>query len=169
MEIMADQTRTSELKGWHVLLMLIGFFGVMFAANGMLVYYATSTFGGTEVKSSYQAGRAFNGEVAAARAQDARGWQVAAHAERDPSGHVRVEIRPRDAANAPIVGLDIRVNLARPVDRRADVEVRMVEAEVGAYVGNVAGVPAGNWDLEIEALAGDGTRFRSRNRLIFRE
>lgn len=166
---MAQPVKTRELKGWHVLLMLLGFFGFMFTANGIMVYFSLTTFGGTEVASSYQAGRAFNGQLQASRDQDARGWQVNAHAERDASGHVRVEIRPRDANNAPLAGLNIAVNLARPVDRRADVPVKMVEAEVGAYVGNVDKVAAGNWELEIDATAGDGTTFRSRNRLLFKD
>jgi nitrogen fixation protein FixH len=158
-----------KFTGWHALAMIVLFFTVMFTANGTLVYFALTTFGGTEVASSYQAGRAFNGDVANARAQDARGWKVDANAARDANGHVRVEVRPHDVDGKVIVGLDLRALLARPVDKREDVPVALAETEVGAYVGTAEKVPAGNWDLVIEARQGDTTVFRSRNRLFLKD
>ena len=36
------------LKGRHVLMSLIGFFGLMLIANGLFVYFALSTFTGSD-------------------------------------------------------------------------------------------------------------------------
>ena len=47
-----------------------------------MIRAAISTFGGVETGSSYQAGLAFEREIAAARAQDALHWQVKANVRR---------------------------------------------------------------------------------------
>ena len=44
------------IAGRHVLSALIAFFGVMFIANGFLVYYAVSTFSGGERPNPYRSG-----------------------------------------------------------------------------------------------------------------
>jgi nitrogen fixation protein FixH len=62
-----------RLTGRMVLLCLVGFFGVVFGVNGILVHEALSTFGGVDTDSAYQAGRKFEQDVAMAKAQDAPG------------------------------------------------------------------------------------------------
>ena len=64
------------ITGRMVLFCLIAFFAIVALANGLLVRFALTTFGGLETASSYQAGFAFEREAAAARAQDERHWQV---------------------------------------------------------------------------------------------
>ena len=56
---MSTLRKPCELTGKHVLLCLLGFFGVVFAVNAVLVKAATSTFGGVETSSSYKAGLMF--------------------------------------------------------------------------------------------------------------
>jgi nitrogen fixation protein FixH len=67
-----------QLTGRMVFFSLLGFFGVVFVVNGVMIHEALSTFGGLETKSSYKAGRMFEQEVAMAKAQDARQWHVEA-------------------------------------------------------------------------------------------
>jgi len=62
--------------GLTVLLALLGFFGVVFAVNGVMIFAALSTLTGVDTASAYQAGRMFEHDVAMAHAQDARHWQV---------------------------------------------------------------------------------------------
>ena len=75
-DLQRKATRTkrpaARLTGRMVLLCLVGFFGVVFGVNGILVHEALSTFGGVDTDSAYQAGRMFEQDVAMAKAQDAR-------------------------------------------------------------------------------------------------
>ena len=59
-----------QLTGRMVLLCLLGFFGVVFGVNGILIHEALSTFGGVDTESAYQAGRKFEQDVAMAKAME---------------------------------------------------------------------------------------------------
>jgi len=179
---------SGQLTGWHVLAMLVAFFGIMFVANGFLVYYALGTFSGTVTDSSYQASQAYNLYIAAARAQQLRNWIVTADAKRFPDGHVAIRVVARDADNIPIDGTDFHATLQRPTTRHDDRAVPLTANldEPGVYVGTASDVPLGQWDLVIAAdtdttLANDAARepshdprdykphlFQSQSRILFR-
>ena len=48
------------LKGWHVLLMLVGFFGFMFVVNGIFLWAAITSFPGEDEQKSYMQGLHYN-------------------------------------------------------------------------------------------------------------
>ncbi len=68
-----------RLTGAKFLAILLGSFAVVASVNGTMVYYALSTFSGEVDPHPYEHGLAYNRDIAAAEAQDARHWQVAAH------------------------------------------------------------------------------------------
>jgi nitrogen fixation protein FixH len=154
------------LTGRRVLIYLVAFFGVVFAANAALVKFTIDTLPGVEVDSAYRASLAFNAETAAAQAQAQRGWRVVAHVERDNGGDARLRIDARDAAGVPLGGVGFTARLARPTDERGDRLFALVERETGIYAGNAAGVGPGQWDLVVEAARGSERVFLSRNRLV---
>jgi nitrogen fixation protein FixH len=153
-----------EVTGRTVLVCLLAFFGVVAGANAVMIRAATSTFGGVETESSYQAGRAFAREISAAHAQEARHWDVAARIKPAQGEKSEVEVVARDAAGAPLTNLTATAQLIHPTDRRFDHVVAMTERAPGQFAGTVE--PAqGQWDLVIE-LGRDGERlFRSKNRI----
>ena len=63
-----------ELKGWHVLLIMLAFFGVMFSGNGVFLFHAITSFPGEDVKKSYVQGLSFNDTLADRAAQAELGW-----------------------------------------------------------------------------------------------
>ncbi len=148
----APQTE-GKLTGWHVLAMLVAFFGVMFVANAFLVYYALGTFSGTVTDSSYQASQEYNLYIAAARAQQLRNWHVVADAKRYADGKVSVRVVARDADNIPIGGTDFHATLQRPTTRAQDIQVALTPNldEPGVFVGTASNVPKGQWSLVIAA------------------
>lgn len=159
-----DNGRPRPVTGRMVLVCLIAFFAVVFAANGILVGAALSTFSGLETSSSYQAGLAFARDAAAAHAQDELRWQVKAKVQ-PIAGRTQVDIDARDAAGRPLSGLTATAHLAHPNDRRADLDVSLSEGTSGQFRGT-AGAVVGQWDVIIE-LSRDGERmFRSRNRVV---
>jgi nitrogen fixation protein FixH len=149
-----------------VLICLVGFFGIVAAVNAVMMVAAISTMSGLDSDSPYQAGLAFDEEIAAARAQQALHWQVDANVERD-EGETLVEITARDADGTPLPGLGATASLVRPTDRRLDRQLAITQDGPGHFRG-VTGTAVGQWDLVIE-LARDGTRrFKSKNRIVLR-
>ena len=73
-----QNTGPRPLSGRTVLVCFIAFFGVVSFANAIMIRAAVTTFSGLETGSAYQAGQNFEYEVEAARAQEARHWQVRA-------------------------------------------------------------------------------------------
>lgn len=153
-----------ELTGRKVLVMLVAFFGLVMMVNVFMMKAAISTFGGVDTKSSYEAGRMFESEVAKAAAQAARDWQVSEHLT--PSGDDQVlSIDLHDAHGAPVTGVEVTAKLAHPIDERNDVAFALTESGPGAYRGQAA-VPAGVWEIELLVARGDEQLFRSKNRVI---
>ena len=63
----------NEIRGRHVLIGFIVFFGLIFLVNGVFLYYALTTFGGGETSNPYRKGLHYNETLAeAARAGRAR-------------------------------------------------------------------------------------------------
>jgi nitrogen fixation protein FixH len=159
--------RTREVTGRMVLICLVAFFGVVAAANAVMIRAAVSTFGGLETESSYQAGLAFARESADARAQDGLHWRVDARLSPPRDGATQVVIDARDAAGRPLRGLTAAARLVHPADARDDHVVSLQETRPGEFRGT-ADAAAGQWELVLE-LSRDGSRvFRSKNRIVLR-
>lgn len=155
------------LTGRTVALALVAFFAVVVAVNVVMVRAAISTFGGVETRSSYRAGLAFGREVAAAQAQEARGWTVEAKLSPGRDGGTGLEVRARDAAGAALTGLALEARLAHPADDRRDHRLALAEVGPGLYRGATE-APPGAWDLVMELKRRDERLFRSKSRVTLR-
>jgi nitrogen fixation protein FixH len=161
-----ENARARPLTGRAVLLWVMAFFATISIANAIMIRAAVTTFGGVETGSAYRAGRMFEHEVEAARAQEARHWQVKANVRRLGEAAL-IEIEARDAAGQPLSGLEASAALHHPTNARADHIVPLAESAPGRFSGTAATAP-GQWDALID-LARDGERvFRSRNRVVLR-
>ena len=159
-----DEGHPREITGRMVLFCLVAFFVVVAGANFVLVKAAISTFGGVETESSYRAGLLFDREIAAAQAQAARHWRVAAKVMPAKDGTTGVEMSAQDSAGRPLSGLDAIVRLSHPTDRRLDHALTMHEDAPGHFRGTTARVE-GEWDVMIELSRGEERLFRSKNRV----
>jgi nitrogen fixation protein FixH len=162
---MAKTTALSSdapLTGRKVLIILLASFGAVFGVNGLMAYDAVSTFRGEVVDHPYEAGLAYNSQIAAAEAQTERHWKVDVTLA---GGGVRATFR--DAEGQPIKGLTVTGAFASPADMKRDRRFAMSEKENGAYVGE-APPPAGIWDLKLKAARGGETLFQSKNRVTLR-
>ena len=161
-------TRTKrELTGRAVLLWFLGFFGVIFAVNGVLVQAATSTFRGMETGSSYKAGLLFKADLESAQRQDALHWQVGGKLTRDRAGEAVLDISARDAQGAALSGLTAVAHFAHPADAKLDQTITLQNAGPGAFRGEAQAQP-GQWELIVDLFRGDERQFRSRSRVTLR-
>jgi nitrogen fixation protein FixH len=155
-----------RLTGHMVLAMLVAFFGIVIGVNVVMMKLAISTLPGTEVDSAYSASLGYEKEIAAARDQSARRWQVDAHIERGEGGAAIVQVNARDGAGQPVAGLKFQGRLERPADKRAQLDVELAEVGIGVYRGTAAAVAPGQWDLVLEGDARGQRMFMSKNRVL---
>jgi len=158
--------QSRPLTGRMVLLILIAFFGTVIGVNVVMMRLAISTLPGTEVDSAYSASLGYEKEIAAARAQAARGWQVEAHVERGRDGAAIVQVAAKDNSGKPVSGLSFQGRLERPTDKRADQAVDLAEIGSGIYRGTAGQVAPGQWDLVLEGDARGERMFLSKNRVL---
>lgn len=147
------------LRGWHVLLILCSFFGVVFAVDGVFTYLALKTHPGEVSVTPYEDGLLYNKRIAQFAAQERLGWQADAAAER---GRVLLEFQ--DKAGAPISGLAIQAKLERPATETGRRVPRFVQTAPGRYEAQIGPI-SGAWDLTAEARDRRGDSFLAERRL----
>ena len=163
---MSTRVLPRQLTGWHVLLMLVAFFGIVIAVNVTMMELAIATLPGTEVDSAYSASLGYEKEIAAARDQDARKWEVDAHIQRAADGAAELQVEAHDKAGRPVTGLKFEGRFERPADKRADLAVALEEVGIGVYRGRLEAIAPGQWDLVLEGDARGQRMFLSKNRVL---
>lgn len=145
-------TAPREITGRHVLIGFVAAFGVIIAVNLLLAFSAVSTFPGLEVDNSYVASQEFDDRR---DAQEALGWTVDASHR---AGILTLAIT--DDAGAPVEVAQLSAILGRATHVRDDTAPDF-RYDGTAYVAPVDLAP-GNWNIRMEAVAGNGTEFRQR-------
>jgi nitrogen fixation protein FixH len=159
------QGKPFELKGGHVLAMIVAFFAVVVAVNATMMTVALRTMPGLDARNGYDPSQAYNREIAAARAQAARGWRADGQVSlRGEVAHVAVALADREGQALP--GAIVTARLKHPTDRRRDHEVALV-GRTTVFEGDAAGVSEGFWDfvIEVRETPGGPAHFVSRQRI----
>jgi len=139
------------ITGRTVLFILMGFFGVMFAVNGVFTYFAVSTFNGLVTEGSYRKGLEYDKQLAAEAAQERLGWSAdLALAERGEQ--LRFTLAGENGR--PISGRQVRVRVGRPATDKFDRTVTLSETDPGVYTHDITLPGAGNWLASLEVLDG---------------
>jgi nitrogen fixation protein FixH len=154
-----------RVTGRMVLFTFIGFFAVVASVNAVMITSAVRTFSGVETENAYKAGLAFNQSIAAANAQDARGWRVEIARITPDSTDFNVTVR--DRAGRPVTGVSLEATLQHPNDRRRDRPLAVVSLGNGLFHAQTA-PEAGIWDVVVVLHDDDSELFRSRNRIVVR-
>lgn len=155
------------LTGRAVLFWLLGFFGFVFAVNGVMIKVATSTFAGLETGSSYKAGLQFKQEMQSAERQASLHWKVEGKLTRNAAGQAVLDISVRDDKGLAVAGLSGSARLAHPATSRLDHAVALEASGAGAMRGATA-AQAGQWELILDLDRGGERVFRSRSRVTLK-
>lgn len=145
----------APLTGRHVLTMIVAFFLVIFAVNGVFVYVSLQSHPGVTSEDAYRKGLDHNRTLENADRQNARGWKTVVTAADGV-----VEIRLSDRAGMPLTGLAVRGQARRPVHDRADTELVLREIGAGRYRAVGTTLSAGRWDLLLSVEAGTLPSYR---------
>lgn len=139
-----------QFTGWHMLAIMIGWFGIVIAVNLFMAWNATSSWTGLVVKNSYVASQHFNEVTAEKRAQLAMGWKATPVYE---GGVLTLDLQ--DARRAPIEDAIITARLGRPSYDAQDHMVQFAETAPGAYAGDTE-LASGIWDAEVTVTGASG-------------
>jgi nitrogen fixation protein FixH len=155
--------RREGLQGRSVLWALIGFFAVVFAANGAMIYAAVSTHTGLVANEPYRKGLHYNERIAADARQAALGWTETVDISRDG----RVQVSLAGPGGRAVGGLAVSAVLGRPSTQRQDALLALSETAPGRYEARTTALPGGSWLIALEArTAADAEPvYRSRRRL----
>ena len=131
-----------RVTGWHVLAVILVFFGVIITVNVIFIIQATRTFRGEDEPRSYVQGLDYNSTLAARAEQAALGWTATTEVEDG-----RVVIRVLDAEGHPIDGLDMNGALRHPADTSLDRDLVFEARAEGRYVAALPEGIRGRWHL----------------------
>ena len=141
----AETRKAFTFTGWHMLAIMLAFFGTIITVNFTMAYFATSTWSGLVVKNTYVASQEFNGKTAAIKEMLATG--IAGDLSVDAKG---MRYRLTLPNNVPVVADSVLAHFKRPVGEHQDFELVMTPAGDGLYLAETAVLP-GSWIIEIKA------------------
>ncbi|MFN3318072.1 MAG: FixH family protein [Allorhizobium sp.] len=141
----AETRKAFTFTGWHMLAIMLAFFGTIITVNFTMAYFATSTWSGLVVKNTYVASQEFNGKTAAIKEMLATG--IAGDLSVDAKG---MRYRLTLPNNVPVVADSVLAHFKRPVGEHQDFELVMTPAGDGLYLAEAAVLP-GSWIVEIKA------------------
>lgn len=141
----AETRKAFTFTGWHMLAIMLAFFGTIITVNFTMAYFATSTWSGLVVKNTYVASQEFNGKTAAIKEMLATG--IAGDLSVDAKG---MRYRLTLPNNVPVVADSVLAHFKRPVGEHQDFELVMTPDGDGLYFAETAVLP-GSWIIEIKA------------------
>ena len=147
-----------RITGWHVLVSVVAFFGVVIAVDSLFLVLAYRSHPGQVSVTPYEDGLAYNRAVAQRRAQAAMGWTATAAPD---AGGVVVEIA--DAKGQPVSGLQLTGLLRRPATEAGEHPLKFAEAAPGRNRAP-AKPAAGAWDVHVQS---QGQVFQAERRLTW--
>ncbi|MCC7166164.1 MAG: FixH family protein [Rhodospirillales bacterium] len=157
-------TAMARPRGWWYPWIFVGGFAVVVVVNGIMIWFATTTFTGLETERAYEKGLAYNQAIDEARAEAVLGWKVDADLEPKADGGVRALARFADRDGKAIEGLEVEGRLIRPTQSGHDQSFTLAAAGPGLYEASLVPGLAGLWEFQILARKGD-LRHRTSRRL----
>ena len=156
---MNGQDSERPFTGWHMLAIMVAFFGVIIAVNLTMAYFARSSWSGFVVENTYVASQQFNRKAAEGRAQAALGWKP----ELTIAGG-EIRYRLLDDGGEIVAASEVTAYFRRPVSDAQDRQAELVIQPDGSFSAPVD-LGDGAWIVEIHSEAGIGHPYRDVRRL----
>ncbi|MCC3862272.1 FixH family protein [Pseudemcibacter aquimaris] len=151
-------TQAKPYTGKRILAWFVGFFLVVFTANGIMTYFALNTWTGLETEDSYVKGLNYNDELENARTQNASGWTMDIVTKPESqTGRFEVKIDYPESAIAPS---EVKATFIRAVVEGHDQEVTLAPMGNGLYGAPVDLPLPGQWNVLVVV--------NSQNTLIYK-
>lgn len=152
-----------QFTGWHMLVVMVLFFGTVISVNIVMAIYANTSWTGLVVQNTYVASQEFNSRAEAGRAQAAKGWKTALELQ---PGLVRFALT--DATGAAIHPKGVTATFRRPAYEAEDQTIALKPLPGGAYRAEQT-IRDGIWIVEVDADIGEALPYRDVRRIIVKE
>ncbi len=154
-------------RSWWIPWAFVGFFVVVFGANGIMVFFAFDSWTGITTEDAYIKGLDYNEQIADARAQQALGWQGELGFVPNGPQNGLLELKLKDRYGTAISEAVVTAVFVRPTHAGHDLEVALEDAGGGRYAAEVALPLAGQWDVRLRAEHERGG-YRLERRILVR-
>jgi nitrogen fixation protein FixH len=151
------------LTGRKFMAILLGAFIAVAAVNGLMIWYAESSWTGLVSDSAYEQGLGFDRMLAESRAEAALGWQGAIAYDAG-TGHLTVTLANQEGE--PLTGLQLSAQWLRPTREGFDRVVALTELAPGRYGAAIRPPLPGQWDVRVTVMDRGRARFHAQKRLI---
>jgi len=156
---MNGKTQSGQFTGWHMLAIMLAFFGVIISVNMTMAIFARTSWTGLVVQNSYVASQQFNEKMAETRAQAALGWTSTLTLE---GGRARYRLDDNEHSGVSLHG--VALTFKHPVDDREDQRLELSRDGDGSFTTGTV-IPDGIWLVEVEADAGLAKPYRETLRI----
>ncbi|MFB9982609.1 FixH family protein [Mesorhizobium newzealandense] len=156
----AQSQKSREFTGRHMLLTILGFFGVVIGVNLTMATLASTSWTGLVVENTYVASQQFNEKAKEGRAQAALGWTGKLTIA---SGNVRYSLS--DAAGKSVLMNGVKVLFRHPAYEAEDKAITLASGRDQEF--STRHTPKdGVWIVQIDADAGLAEPYRDVRRII---
>lgn len=160
---MEDVANNRAFTGWHMLAIMVAFFGTIISVNVTMAWYANSSWSGMLSNNTYVASQDFNIKAAEARewAREGLGGKLAV----DRSTVAYLLQGPRSLLNDVT---SVTAIFRRPVGDGQDFKLPLEVSADGAYSAK-HGLAPGPWIVDVETKSGERTVFHQAQRVVVGE
>jgi nitrogen fixation protein FixH len=148
--VTAGGGKKQRAPGWWYPYIYVAAFLLVVAVNGLMIYFAMSTYNGLETENHFIKGIKYNSALEGARQQQARGWTVRLDFQAPGQRAGRVALNMRDKDGNLLREAQVTVRAVRPVAAGHDFDIEMSYLGEGRWGGEGTFPLAGVWDLKLK-------------------
>jgi len=142
-------------RSWWYPWIFVAFFAVIITVNGIMMFFAYSSWTGLETEGHYRKGLAYDDNVQGAKKQAALGWDVSLSveiAETHASARtLSYKVTFLDHNQKPLDSLKAHTFFIRPTHEGLDVDGPAVVVSPGVVGGEITVPVPGQWDVRVHA------------------
>ena len=151
-----ERSSNFTIKGRHVLIAFIVFFGIIIVTDFYFVRLAVTSFPGEEVEKSYYQGLQYNDVLDEKARQAEHGWRMQLVAVPEASTNGVIDVKILDKAGKPVFDAVITGHIVRPMTDRGLQELSFFPLSDGIFRARPQSLDSGVWNLSLSAGTGEG-------------
>ena len=157
-------TQAKPYTGKRILAWFVGFFVIVFTANGIMTYFALKTWTGLNTENPYVKGLNYNEEITNAQTQQNAGWDIAITNIPDATeGRFEITVNRPEESLPPI---EVTASFIRAVIDGYDQQIILSHNGNGVYGAPIKLPLVGQWDILVVVKSQNNLIFKLEDRIL---